>query len=81
MEASGGLNPASSQGYLEVSSVEAKALAKAKLIDTGSVWNKRQKTTLGPRNEARSMCFKVFKGHFWPRSPIKQVVQACISMV
>lgn len=44
MEASGGLNPASSQGYLEVSSVEAKALAKAKLIDTGSVWSKRQKT-------------------------------------
>ena len=36
-------NPASSQGYLEVSSVEAKALAKAKLIDTDSVWQKRQK--------------------------------------
>ncbi|CAE7818506.1 argG [Symbiodinium sp. CCMP2456] len=43
MEASAGLNPASSQGYLEVSSVEAKALAKAGLIDTGSVWAKRQK--------------------------------------
>lgn len=43
MEASAGLNPASSQGYLEVSSVEAKAMAKAGLIDTGSVWAKRQK--------------------------------------
>ncbi|CAK9086289.1 unnamed protein product, partial [Durusdinium trenchii] len=39
----GHMNPASSQGYLEVSSVEAKALAKAKLIDTDSVWQKRQK--------------------------------------
>merc|ERR1712056_24325 len=44
MEASEGLNPVSSQGYLEVSSVEAKALAKAGLIDTGSVWAKRRKT-------------------------------------
>merc|ERR1719230_1813387 len=43
MEASEGLNPVSSQGYLEVSSVEAKALAKAGLIDTSSVWSKRQK--------------------------------------
>merc|ERR1711988_1004313 len=36
MEASAGLNPASSQGYLEVCSVEAKSLAKAGLIDCGS---------------------------------------------
>eukprot|EP00930_Biecheleria_cincta_P058110 TRINITY_DN43961_c0_g1_i1.p1 TRINITY_DN43961_c0_g1~~TRINITY_DN43961_c0_g1_i1.p1 ORF type:complete len:459 (+),score=94.36 TRINITY_DN43961_c0_g1_i1:71-1378(+) len=43
MEASSGLNPASSQGYLEVCSVEAKSLAKAGLIDCGSVWTKRQK--------------------------------------
>jgi len=43
MEASAGLNPASSQGYLEVCSVEAKSLAKAGLIDSGSVWAKRQK--------------------------------------
>merc|ERR1719387_802351 len=43
MEASSGLNPASSQGYLEVCSVEAKSLAKAGLIDSGSVWAKRQK--------------------------------------
>jgi len=43
MEASGGLNPASSQGFLEVSSVEAKSMAKAGLIDYGSVWAKRQK--------------------------------------
>mmetsp|Transcript_70313 Transcript_70313/g.152785 ORF Transcript_70313/g.152785 Transcript_70313/m.152785 type:complete len:429 (+) Transcript_70313:82-1368(+) len=41
MEASEGLNPVSSQGYLEVSSVEAKSLAKANLIDADSVWNKR----------------------------------------
>merc|ERR1712190_710634 len=37
MEASEGLNPVSSQGYLEVSSVEAKAMAKAGLIDAGSM--------------------------------------------
>ncbi|CAE8650628.1 unnamed protein product, partial [Polarella glacialis] len=41
MEASSGLNPASSQGFLEVSSVEAKSMAKAGLIDYGSVWSKR----------------------------------------
>ena len=34
MEASEGLNPASSQGYLEVQSVEARALAKAGQIKT-----------------------------------------------
>jgi len=44
MEASEGLNPVSSQGYLEVSSVEAKSLAKAGLIDTASVWEKRNKS-------------------------------------
>jgi len=44
MEASAGLNPVSSQGYLEVSSVEAKAMAKAGLIDCESVWAKRRKT-------------------------------------
>mmetsp|Transcript_79136 Transcript_79136/g.149275 ORF Transcript_79136/g.149275 Transcript_79136/m.149275 type:complete len:432 (-) Transcript_79136:503-1798(-) len=43
MEASSGLNPTSSQGYLEVSSVEAKSMAKAGLIDVGSVWAKRRK--------------------------------------
>jgi len=43
MEASSGLNPASSQGFLEVSSVEAKSMAKAGLIDSGSVWAKRQR--------------------------------------
>merc|ERR1712217_342909 len=43
MEASEGLNPVSSQGYLEVSSVEAKAMAKAGLIDVDSVWAKRRK--------------------------------------
>jgi len=43
MEASSGLNPASSQGFLEVSSVEAKSMAKAGLIDYGSVWSKRRK--------------------------------------
>merc|ERR1719242_2111491 len=43
MEASEGLNPASSQGYLEVCSVEAKSMAKANQIDAGSVWVKRQK--------------------------------------
>merc|ERR1719499_1486330 len=43
MEASEGLNPVSSQGYLEVSSVEAKAMAKAGLIDFESVWAKRRK--------------------------------------
>mmetsp|Transcript_46439 Transcript_46439/g.85053 ORF Transcript_46439/g.85053 Transcript_46439/m.85053 type:complete len:434 (+) Transcript_46439:73-1374(+) len=43
MEASDGLNPVSSQGFLEVSSVEAKSMAKAGLIDTGSVWSKRRK--------------------------------------
>lgn len=43
MEASAGLNPVSSQGYLEVSSVEAKSMAKAGLIDVGSVWAKRRK--------------------------------------
>jgi argininosuccinate synthase len=42
MEASEGLNPVSSQGFLEVSSVEAKAMAKAGLIDTESVWKKRR---------------------------------------
>eukprot|EP00405_Crypthecodinium_cohnii_P014821 CAMPEP_0206465360 /NCGR_PEP_ID=MMETSP0324_2-20121206/27782_1 /ASSEMBLY_ACC=CAM_ASM_000836 /TAXON_ID=2866 /ORGANISM="Crypthecodinium cohnii, Strain Seligo" /LENGTH=429 /DNA_ID=CAMNT_0053938201 /DNA_START=125 /DNA_END=1414 /DNA_ORIENTATION=+ len=44
MEASEGLNPVSSQGYLEVSSVEAKALAKAGLIDDSSMWAKRRRT-------------------------------------
>lgn len=43
MEASSGLNPVSSQGFLEVSSVEAKSMAKAGLIDTTSVWAKRRK--------------------------------------
>merc|ERR1719473_1875912 len=42
MEASSGLNPVSSQGYLEVSSVEAKAMARAGLIDGDSVWKKRR---------------------------------------
>jgi argininosuccinate synthase len=42
MEASEGLNPVSSQGFLEVSSVEAKSMAKAGLIDVASVWQKRQ---------------------------------------
>jgi argininosuccinate synthase len=42
MEASEGLNPVSSQGYLEVSSVEAKSMAKAGLIEVGSVWEKMQ---------------------------------------
>merc|ERR1712110_1168521 len=42
MEASEGLNPVSSQGFLEVSAVEAKSMAKAGLIDSGSVWQKRQ---------------------------------------
>jgi len=41
MEASSGLNPVSSQGYLEVSSVEAKSMAKAGLIDTVSVWARK----------------------------------------
>merc|ERR1712032_1379115 len=43
MEASEGLNPVSSQGFLEVSGVEAKSMAKAGLIDYGSVWAKRRK--------------------------------------
>lgn len=43
MEASEGLNPVSSQGFLEVSSVEARALAKAGLIDPESIWTKRVK--------------------------------------
>jgi argininosuccinate synthase len=48
MEASSGLNPVSSQGYLEVSSVEAKSMAKAGLIETSSVWEKmRGKTATG----------------------------------
>lgn len=42
MEASSGLNPVSSQGFLEVSSVEAKAMAKAGLIDSTSAWKKRR---------------------------------------
>jgi argininosuccinate synthase len=42
MEASSGLNPVSSQGYLEVSSVEAKSMAKAGLIEVDSVWEKVQ---------------------------------------
>merc|ERR1719174_2927794 len=42
MEASGGLNPESSQGYLEVSSVEAKSMAKAGLIQVDSVWETSQ---------------------------------------
>merc|ERR1719230_558748 len=42
LEASEGLNPVSSQGFLEVSAVEAKSMAKAGLIDSGSVWQKRQ---------------------------------------
>lgn len=41
MEASEGLNPVSSQGFLEVTSVEAKSMAKAGLIDAESVWKKR----------------------------------------
>eukprot|EP00668_Euglena_longa_P011197 GGOE01013580.1.p1 GENE.GGOE01013580.1~~GGOE01013580.1.p1 ORF type:complete len:428 (-),score=88.80 GGOE01013580.1:238-1521(-) len=41
MEASKGLNPASSQGFLEVSSVEAKSLAKAGLINVESVWKQK----------------------------------------
>merc|ERR1711985_50174 len=46
MEASEGLNPVSSQGFLEVSAVEAKSMAKAGLIDAESVWEakKKQKT-------------------------------------
>merc|ERR1719321_2649743 len=43
MEASSGLNPVSSQGFLEVSSVEAKSMSKASLIETDSVWSKRRK--------------------------------------
>lgn len=43
MEASSGLNPVSSQGFLEVSGVEAKSLAKAGQIDVTSVWAKRRK--------------------------------------
>lgn len=43
MEASEGLNPVSSQGFLEVSAVEAKSMAKAGLIDYDSVWQKRRK--------------------------------------
>jgi len=43
MEASEGLNPVSSQGYLEVNAVEAKSMAKAGLIDSESVWAKRRK--------------------------------------
>merc|ERR1739838_777217 len=42
MEASEGLNPVSSQGFLEVSAVEAKSMAKAGLIDSDSVYLKRQ---------------------------------------
>merc|ERR1711976_447842 len=42
MEASEGLNPVSSQGFLEVSAVEAKSMAKAGLIDASSMWQKRQ---------------------------------------
>merc|ERR1711972_970643 len=42
MEASEGLNPVSSQGFLEVSAVEAKSMAKAGLIDSDSVFAKRQ---------------------------------------
>jgi len=42
MEASSGLNPTSSQGYLEVSSVEAKSMSKAGLIKIGSVWEELQ---------------------------------------
>ena len=38
MEASAGLKPWSSQGYPEVSSVEAKAMAKAGLIDVGTIY-------------------------------------------
>jgi len=45
MESSEGLNPASSQGYLEVCSVEAKSMAKANQIDAGSIWAKRQKVS------------------------------------
>jgi argininosuccinate synthase len=43
MEASEGLNPVSSQGFLEVSAVEAKSMAKAGLIDAESVWAKRRR--------------------------------------
>jgi len=43
MEASSGLNPVSSQGFLEVSSVEAKSMSKASLIDTGSAWKKQRR--------------------------------------
>merc|ERR1712157_595031 len=46
MEASEGLNPVSSQGFLEVSAVEAKSMAKAGLIDSSSVWHKVQRSRL-----------------------------------
>merc|ERR1711972_855431 len=46
MEASEGLNPVSSQGFLEVSAVEAKSMAKAGLIDSGSVWQKVHRSRL-----------------------------------
>merc|ERR1711979_103416 len=52
MEASEGLNPVSSQGYLEVSSVEAKAMAKAGLIDVTSVWAKRRRLSLSASRDA-----------------------------
>lgn len=35
MEASGGLNPVSSQGFADIQSVEAKAMARAGLIESG----------------------------------------------
>jgi len=47
MEASEGLNPVSSQGYLEVGAVEAKSMAKAGLIDADSCWAKRRKLSNG----------------------------------
>jgi len=55
MEASSGLNPASSQGYLEVSSVEAKSMAKAGLIDVGSMWRKNRATRDSERSEQPSL--------------------------
>eukprot|EP00746_Dinoflagellata_sp_MGD_P000649 gnl/MRDRNA2_/MRDRNA2_101164_c0_seq1.p1 gnl/MRDRNA2_/MRDRNA2_101164_c0~~gnl/MRDRNA2_/MRDRNA2_101164_c0_seq1.p1 ORF type:complete len:445 (-),score=90.40 gnl/MRDRNA2_/MRDRNA2_101164_c0_seq1:309-1643(-) len=58
MEASSGLNPVSSQGFLEVSSVEAKSMAKAGLIDAGSVWHKLQSKNLanGGQPPAKKQC-------------------------
>merc|ERR1719473_991725 len=58
MEESSGLNPVSSQGFLEVSSVEAKSMAKAGLIDVGSVWETMQskKMANGGPPPAKKQC-------------------------